>query len=337
MTVGFLGGKFLPFHQGHLYMILRASTMVDKLYVVLTSSPNRDKELCDRDGIKYMPAEVRMSWIGASVADLENIEVINIVDDQWNYNYDWEEGSNKIRNAIPEKLTHVFSSEPEYDKYFKAYYPGTEHVVIDEGRNAVSISATELRKDLYKHWDMLPVTVRPFFVKKVVLIGTESCGKSTLTKKLAKFYNTNFVHEVGKDDYCYKYKNLLTPQMFVSTAMDHFRLIEKRMEVANKVVFIDTEAVVTQFYLEIYTGQKSALIDEVIKLQNFDLIIYMEPDVKWVDDGTRFLGTDEQRKDGNAKLKKMFADYGLEYISVTGSYEERFAKARALVDEMIEV
>ena len=336
MTVGFLGGKFLPFHQGHLYMILRASTMVDKLYVVLTSSQNRDKELCDRDGIKYMPADVRMSWIGASVADLENIDVINIIDDQWNDNYNWEEGSNKIRQAIPEKLTHVFSSEPEYDKYFKAYYPGTEHIVVDEGRNAVSISATELRRDLYKHWDMLPVTVRPFFVKKVVLIGTESCGKSTLTKKLAKFYNTNFVHEVGKDDYTYKYKNFLTPEMFISTVMDHFRLIERRMEVANKVVFIDTEAVVTQFYLEVYTGQKSALIDEVIKLQEFDLILYMEPDVKWVDDGTRFLGADEQRSASNAKLKKMFDDYGFKYITVSGNYEERFKKARELVAQVME-
>lgn len=32
--VGFYGGKFLPLHQGHVYMITRAACMVDELYVV---------------------------------------------------------------------------------------------------------------------------------------------------------------------------------------------------------------------------------------------------------------------------------------------------------------
>ena len=37
--------------------------------------------------------------------------------------------------------------------------------------------------------------MRPFFVKRVVIMGPESVGKSTLTKNLAKHYNTNFVEE----------------------------------------------------------------------------------------------------------------------------------------------
>ena len=62
-TVGFIGGKFLPFHLGHIYVILAASNYVDKLYVVLSSSKKRDKEICERDNIKYIPAEIRLSCL----------------------------------------------------------------------------------------------------------------------------------------------------------------------------------------------------------------------------------------------------------------------------------
>ena len=75
-TVGFIGGKFLPFHLGHVYVILAASNYVDELYVVLSSSKNRDKELCERDGIKYIPAEARLSWLGESLNNIENVKHI---------------------------------------------------------------------------------------------------------------------------------------------------------------------------------------------------------------------------------------------------------------------
>ena len=118
-TVGFIGGKFLPFHLGHVYVILAASNYVDLLYVVLSSSKKRDKELCERDGIKYIPAEIRLSWIGESLNNLENIKIIHIEDDHWDADYDWEEGANMIKKAIGEKIDFVFSSENGYEEHFK--------------------------------------------------------------------------------------------------------------------------------------------------------------------------------------------------------------------------
>ena len=99
-TVGFIGGKFLPFHQGHVYVIMAASNYVDELYVVVSSSKNRDRELCEKDGMKYIPAEVRLSWIGESLNDLDNIKIIHIEDDHWDNDYDWEEGANMIKEKI---------------------------------------------------------------------------------------------------------------------------------------------------------------------------------------------------------------------------------------------
>lgn len=333
-TVGFIGGKFLPFHMGHTYAILAASNKVDELYVVLSSSKNRDKELCERDGINYISPQARLSWLGAAFKDISNIKLVHIEDDQWDDDYDWEAGANMIKKAIGKPINFVFSSEKGYEKHFSKYYPDAKHVVIDDGREIVPISATDIRKNLYKHWDKLPTYVRPYFVKKVALVGTESCGKTTLAKKLAKFYNTNWVEEVGRN-FCDKYGNQLTPEMFDLIGMEHFMLQSKKAEESNKLLFVDSEAVITQYYLDMYfQGKKSALLEEIIKLQNYDLVLYLEPDVKWVDDGLRFAGEDEVRRANNEKLKQMYSQRGIPFISINGDYDTRFNKARQAIDDM---
>jgi len=334
-TVGFLGGKFLPFHLGHVYAIISASNYVDKLYVVLSSSENRDRELCERDGIKYIPAEVRLSWIGENLNDLENIKIIHIKDDAWDNDYDWEAGANMIKKAINEPIDYVFSSETNYNEYFKKYYPDAKHIVINEGRDVVPISATDLRKNIYYNWEKLPLSVRSYFVKKVLVIGTESCGKSTLTKKLAKFYNTNYVHEVGRD-YCVKYSNHLTSEMFNEISMEHWLLQKKLIKESNKILFVDSDAVITQYYLDMYfNGSKSELIEEIVKIQNYDLVLFLEPDVKWVNDGIRFAGENEIRLKNNEKLKKMFNERKISFISISGDYNERFIKSKKEIDKIL--
>ncbi|MBT3397688.1 multifunctional transcriptional regulator/nicotinamide-nucleotide adenylyltransferase/ribosylnicotinamide kinase NadR [archaeon] len=333
-TVGFIGGKFLPLHQGHIYVIIAASNYVDELYVVVSSSKNRDRELCDREGIKYIPAENRLSWLGEALNNLENIKIIHIEDDQWEDNYDWGRGAEMIKEAIGKPIDFVFSSETGYGELFKKYYPDSKHIVVDDERKTVTTSATELRKNLYDNWDKLPNCVRSHFTKKVAIVGTESCGKSTLAKKLAKFYNTEFVHEVGRE-YCEKFSNLLTREMFDQIAMEHSLLQLKKAETSNKVLFVDSEATITQYYLEMYLpGERSKLIEEIIALQNYDLVIFLEPDVKWVEDGFRFAGEDAQRIKNNEKLKQMFQERCINFISVDGNYDERFNKSRELVDNL---
>jgi HTH-type transcriptional regulator, transcriptional repressor of NAD biosynthesis genes len=333
-TVGFIGGKFLPLHLGHIYVMIDASNQVDELYVILSSSKNRDKELCERDGIKYIPAETRLTWLGEGLNNISNAHIIHIEDDQWDYNYDWEDGANRIKKAIGKPIDYVFSSENSYNELFKKYYPDSKHIVVDDKRKTITISATELRKNLYKNWEKLPNCVRSYFTKKVAIVGTESCGKTTLTQKLAKFYNTNYVEEVGRK-YCEKYSNQITKEMFDLIAMEHFLLQKKKSEESNKVLFIDSDATITQYYLDMYhKGEKSQLLEDIIKLQNYDLVLYLEPDIKWVSDGFRFAGEEKIRKEYNEKLKKMYQERGIPFVLISGNYTERFNKSRELVDKL---
>ncbi|MDR7077359.1 cytidyltransferase-like protein [Neobacillus niacini] len=98
MTVGFIGGKFLPRHLGHVYAIVHASSIVDELYVVLSHSETRDSELCLNTKMNYIPAKIRMRWLSQLTKDMPHLRVISIEDNQDNDNYNWAEGADLIRN-----------------------------------------------------------------------------------------------------------------------------------------------------------------------------------------------------------------------------------------------
>jgi len=334
-TVGFIGGRFLPFHRGHIFAIIEASNHVEDLYVVLNSS-RKDKEVCIKDGIRPIPAEVRLSWIGESISKLENIHILHIQDEGWGDSDNWDAGTRAVKQAIGKKITHVFSSEHEYDELFDKYYPEAEHIIIDARRSTVKAkSASEIRRNLYDYWSLLPPNVQSFFVKRIAFIGTESVGKTTLAEKLSKFYNTAYVHEVGRD-YTLKYSDQLTVEHFDQLAMEHFLLTEKKSLECNRVLLVDSEAIVTQYYLEMYFGMRSSLIDEIIKRQKFDLWLYLEPDLEWVDDGVRFAGDQQLREKNNMHLKEMLAEYGVDFITVSGDYNNRFIEAKNAIDSLFE-
>lgn len=334
MTTGMIGGKFLPLHNGHIYAIEQAAKQVEMLYVVLTSSAKRDKELCFECNCKYMDEKVRLSWLGESLKHLHNVKIILIKDNCGNADYDWKEGGDRIRQAIPTPITHVFSSEPRYTKYFKVNFPDAKHVVIDKNRKTIPISATKIRKKTFKYWNYIPQCVREFFVKKILITGTESCGKSTLTQNLAKEFNTNFVLEIGRE-YSYEKGNFLTANLFDEIGILHYAEQLKNIKHSNKLIFVDTDAIVTMYYKEMYGfNVYSPILDSIARTQDYDLILFLEPDVPWVDDGIRFLGNKQDRIILDNYLKNIYKFYGQNakiYVISGENYNERTKEAIKIV------
>ena len=335
MMVGFIGGKFLPLHQGHVYSILQASTRVDKLYVILSHSEKRDRDLCERCGCKYIPYQTRLSWLHQLAKNTDHIVPVAIEDEYGDDDYDWEDGARKIKEKIKEPIDIIFGSDPEYKEIFSKLYPDACYTLVDHDRSIQPVSGTKVRNDPYKHWDMLPSFVRPFFVKKVVVVGTESCGKSTLVSKLAQMYNTVRVEEHGRN-VCEENggPETLTEDMYRRIAYGHKLLEYEAVQKANKLLLVDTEAVVTEYYAGLYNGYSDPLFGEMIKHEDYDLWLFLEPDVTWVDDGQRRHGSDDARLENNRKLKSMLDGYGIKYVTISGNYEERLQFAMDEVDAL---
>jgi HTH-type transcriptional regulator, transcriptional repressor of NAD biosynthesis genes len=338
MSVGFFGGKFLPLHLGHVYAIVQASSIVDELYVVLSHSEKRDIELCRDTKMEYIPAQIRLRWLSKLTKDMPHVKVVSIEDCQGNDDYDWKEGAQFIKKAIGKPIDYVFSSETEYNEIFKELYPAAKHFLIDPIRTHVNISATAIRKEgVFRHWEFIPDMVKPYFVKKVVVVGTESCGKSTLTKNLAKIYNTTYVEEYGRI-VCEELggcDGIISKEDYHKIAYGHKLEEIKAIEKANKLVFIDTEAIVTQFYSNLYNNEQQTVLDEIAKLQDYDLWLYLEPDVKWVNDGLRVHGEDEVRVKNNQHLKTLLKSHNIDYEILNGYYVDRLNGAIKMIDELL--
>jgi HTH-type transcriptional regulator, transcriptional repressor of NAD biosynthesis genes len=339
MTVGFIGGKFLPLHLGHVYAIVHASSIVDELYVVLSHSNLRDRELCHNSKMDYIPARIRLRWLSQLTNDMPHVKVISIEDFLDNDNYDWAEGAHLIKSKIGKPIDFVFSSEIEYNDIFKELYPYAKHQLIDPMRSQVNISATAIRTEgVFKHWEFIPNFVRPYFIKKIVVIGTESCGKSTLTRNLAKIYNTTYVAEYGRT-LCEELggcDGIMVKEDYQRIAYGHKIAEFKAIEKANKIVFIDTEAIVTQFYSNLYNDEHQLVLDEIAKLQDYDLWLFLEPDVKWVDDGLRVHGEESVRDQNNQHLKTLLNKHHIDYKVLSSDYGNRLKGAIHYIEKLLQ-
>ena len=149
-------------------------------------------------------SEMIYRWIQYSIKHLSNIKIIMIEDkainkDDYNTDYYWEKGAMDIKNAIGETIDAVFcgSDYKGTNRFESLYLPESEIIYFD--RTEVPISSTQIRFNPYEEWQYLPPVCREYYAKRVLIVGSESTGKSTLTENLAIAYNTNFVKEIGRE------------------------------------------------------------------------------------------------------------------------------------------
>lgn len=331
--VGMYGGCFNPLHLGHVNDIIIASNLCEKLYVVL-SVTNDEKEIDHRE---------RLMWLKNITLEMDNIEVFEIFDTNTSKEtYDWETGARDIKNYINKPIDVVFSGDDYKGRnIWEKLYPESEIYYIS--RRIVDISSTEIRDNPFKYWEYLPNCVRPYYTKKVCVIGTESTGKTTLVRNLAKYFNTTHVEEAGRyicDD-AGGIDNM-QPYHYFEILFKHKQLEKEASKNANKVLLVDTDSLITLYYYKLGfegTNEINTAFEDVAtgisKLNNYDLYLFLEPDVEWIQDGTRTYGEQEVRENNNIKLKKIFNENNIKYISITGDYNERYLTAKTLIENII--
>lgn len=340
---GVLAGKFTPPHRGHLSAIINASTKCEKLYVVISDHAKLTKMLCDKDNLPLMDLKLRAKWLSKELQGFDHIKVLML--DETNipmYPYGWEQWSQMLIDLIPEKIDVLFGGELEYKEENDKYFPDAVYEIFDYKRERYPISATEIRANPLKHWDYILGSARHFFAKKVLIVGTESCGKTTMTKYLAKIYHTSWSEEAGRY-YSTKYlggnEDVFTIEDFEMIVYEQFQADMDALNKANKVVFYDTDALITQYYAEMYINQKSNLIEKFINPNRYDLVLFFAPDVKWVDDGFRWNEKNEVRYELHKKLKNMYIEHGFgdKIVDISGNYNERLQKCIKTIDKLLYV
>lgn len=328
---GMYGGSFNPLHLGHVRCIIEAANQCEDLIVVISEGINRDE----------IDIRVRYRWIYQITKHIGNVRIFILqdsVETKQNYTEDlWMNDADKVKKFAGRKIDAVFcGSDYDINSFWAKCYPESENIFFQRD----NISSTKIRENVMAYWEWLPNIVKPYYVKKVLLVGGESTGKSTLTINLANYYNTNYLEEVGKNlSERSGTGMLMLPEDFTDILLIHKLREREALLSSNKVLFEDTDCLVTKFYIQFLDGKdkdiNENLADVIAELNKYDLVIFLEPDVKFVQEGDRSSVIAADRKHFSNKIKELYKkrNYNIEVVS--GDYHERFSKSVGLVNKLL--
>ena len=207
-----------------------------------------------------------------------------------------EPWARRTLELLDQAPTHVFSSELYGDPY--AALMGAHHRLVDLDRSAVPVSGTVIREDALAHWSHLLEPVREFYAFRVVVVGAESTGKTTLCKELADRFRAPWVPEYGREYTELLYNGSLTEAGvgeghlwdtgdFLTIAAEQNRRENLAARSSNGIIFCDTNAWATGLWHERYLGFRSPELDALGQESLVHLYLHTAPDLPFVQDGLR--------------------------------------------------
>ncbi|MEO6819727.1 MAG: ATP-binding protein [Ginsengibacter sp.] len=183
-------------------------------------------------------------------------------------------------------------------------------------------------------------------MKKIVVIGPESTGKSTLCKLLASHYHTAWVPEYARaflEKYgtAYSYDDLLkiaNGQMASEDKMaDEQRKYfeERKIKDEERFLFIDTDMYVMKVWCEYVFDQCHNKILNSIAERKYDAYLLCDVDLPWVADELREYPDPKERGKLFHFYKDLLVNQSTPWITISGDYEARLQNAIHFIDDMI--
>ncbi len=327
---GLVFGKFMPPHEGHIYLLQFALRSCHRLTILVCSLKDEP-----------IPGEIRFQWIKEMFPTANVVHhYIDIPQEPSEHPDFWNIWKRSIEKHCPgEEFDCLFGSE-DYG-WKMAETMGIQYIPVNRLRNLVPISGTDMRKHPMKNWEFLPPVVRPYFVKRVAIVGPESTGKTTLTTNLAKKYNTVFADEYARkllDEYAdntnhapgeVRYEDI--PNIARGQIVTEDALARR----ANKVIFIDTELTTTMYWSNFYFKKCPDWIKKEAEARKYDLYILTDIDVPYVEDVQRPMREIEQRRQYLAWWREELIRRKANYIIIGGDWETRIKNASLAVNELL--
>lgn len=320
--IGLIIGKFMPAHKGHLKLIEFGQRQCDELVVAVCSRPDEP-----------IAGKLRYQCMKEILQDNKKIKVVwvrkNLPQDSKPSRRASKIWSNYLKKRFGE-INIIFSSEIYGD--YLAEYMNIQHKQFDLARKTVPISATDIRNHPFENWKYVPKVVQPYFVKKICIYGSESTGKSTLTKQLAKHYKTEYVPEFARE-YIENRNNKFCFDDMEKIGRGQLALEKRTIKNANKFLFCDTDSITTVIYSQHYFGKVPKLVEELANEKRFDLYLFTKTDIPWVDDLQRDLG--KRRKEFDEIFRSNLTKRNISYQVVDGKGTARLNLAIEIIDKFV--
>ncbi|MDQ6901671.1 MAG: ATP-binding protein [Bacteroidota bacterium] len=174
-------------------------------------------------------------------------------------------------------------------------------------------------------------------IKKFVIIGPESTGKSTLCSQLASHYGTRWVPEYAreyleKNGTEYNFDTLLIIAKG-QIALENAGTVQIKNSASNKI-FIDTDMYVMKVWCEYVFHKCHNWILNQIAERQYDGYLLCNVDLPWVKDELREYPDMETRNKLYHFYKDLLINQSVPWIDVSGNYDERISKAIKFVNQI---
>ena len=185
-------------------------------------------------------------------------------------------------------------------------------------------------------------------LKKIVIIGPESTGKSILCQQLADNYKTLWCPEFAREYLLrhgmnYEFDDLLTIAKGQLALEDEYESeVRSQKSEAGKtttrhsLLFFDTDMYVMKVWCEFVFGKCHRFILDQIAERKYDLYLLCNVDLPWVKDELREYPDLETRQKLYFIYKDIMVNQSVPWVDISSSYEERLQKAIAAVDILID-
>lgn len=173
--------------------------------------------------------------------------------------------------------------------------------------------------------------------KKIVVIGPESTGKSTLCQHLAEHYNTLWCPEYAreyllKNGTDYSFEDLATIAKGQLALEDKYANIKPQ---ASNYLFLDTNMYVMKVWCEFVFGKCHPFILDEIAKRKYDLYLLCNTDLPWVKDELREYPDLETREKLFSIYKNLLINQHTPWIEIKGDDENRLQIAIDAVDSIL--
>jgi NadR type nicotinamide-nucleotide adenylyltransferase len=171
-------------------------------------------------------------------------------------------------------------------------------------------------------------------LKKVVVIGPESTGKSTLSQALSDYFDCPWVPEYAREyidklSRPYQYEDLL------EIAKGQLEREEKESEKAKDLLICDTDLHVIKVWSQHKFGKVHPWIEQQLSERKYDLYLLTYIDVAWENDPQREHPELEKREYFFEIYRNSVINSGIPYKIISGSVEERLNKSIEFIEEKI--
>jgi len=173
-------------------------------------------------------------------------------------------------------------------------------------------------------------------VKRVVLIGSESTGKTTLARQLAEHYGVEWVPEFVRD-YADRKEGALVFDDHAPIARGQIALEDeyrvRAAERAAPLLLQDTDLLSTAIYCAHYYGKCPIWITDAASARRPDLYLLLDIDIPWSPDVQRDRG--HLRNEMQGLFREAVEQSGVPFVVISGDRDERFNDARAAIDDLL--